>query len=101
MSLFKTEVPANAGTFFSQIMEIAAFDIIETGDTLDEWLELPPIEPENPKFGTLGLGSIFLLNNMGTLALAYMFWFLTSFFAGLVSLGKKKSKHMKNMYRKL
>ena len=101
MSLFKTRIPANAGIFFTRVMEIAAFDIIETGDTLDEWLELDPIEPDNPNFVTLGLGSIFLLNNMGTLALAYCFWFTNTSLALLIKFGEKKSKYLKNMYRRL
>ena len=37
MPLFDTKIPANAGIFFNQIMEIAAFDFIEVGDYLDAW----------------------------------------------------------------
>ena len=35
MPLFIVNVPANAGSFFKQIMEIAAFDIVEIGEPLD------------------------------------------------------------------
>ena len=91
MPLFKTNIPANAGMFFNQIMEIAAFDIIEIGEYCDEILELEPIEPENPNFLTLGIESVFLLNNLGTLAIAYLIWFLAAFFALLVWFGAKRS----------
>ena len=101
MPLFDTKIPANAGIFFNQIMEIAAFDFIEVGDYLDEWLGLEPIEPENPNFVTLGLGSIFLLNNMGTLAIAYLVWFTAALIAMLVKLGVHTSKRMRNMYTTL
>ena len=40
MPLFKTNIPANAGMFFNQIMEIAAFDIIEIAEPLDNLLDL-------------------------------------------------------------
>ena len=50
MPLFNISIPANAGMFFNQIMEIAAFDIIETGDYLDSALDLERKEPNNPNF---------------------------------------------------
>ena len=47
MPLFKTITPANAGLFFKQIMQIAAFDIVEISGPLDDLLNLEPTEPIN------------------------------------------------------
>ena len=74
MPLFKTNIPANASMFFAKIMEITAFDIIETTDTLDYLLGIQSKSPENENFATLGLESIFVVNNMGTLFIAYIMW---------------------------
>ena len=74
MPLFKTNIPANAGLFFKQIMQIAAFDLIEINEPLDKLLDLDPTEPINENFEAVGFESIYLLNNMGTLAIAYLIW---------------------------
>ena len=83
-------------------MEVAAFDIIEIGDTLDEWFELAPIEPDNPNFVTLGLESIYLLNNMGTLAIAYLIWFIAAGIFLIARWGRmEESKQLERVYRRL
>ena len=74
MPLFKTNMPANASVFFTQIMEITAFDIFEITETLDYLLAIESKSPENENFATLGLESIFVVNNMGTLFIAYIMW---------------------------
>ena len=78
MPLFKTNIPANAGLFFKQIMQIAAFDIIEISEPLDKLLDLEPTDPINENFEAVGFESVYLLNNMGTLAIAYLIWTVTA-----------------------
>ena len=78
MPLFKINLPANAGIFFNQIMQIAAFDIIEISEPLDDLLDLEPTDPINENFEAVGFESIYLLNNMGTLAIAYLIWIVAT-----------------------
>ena len=59
-------MPANAGMFFNQLTAIAAFDIIETNEFLNDLLDLLPKEPVNEKFETIGLETVYFMNNLGT-----------------------------------
>ena len=97
MPLFRTNIPANAVMFFNKIMEIAAFEILDLAGPLDDLLDLESQEPENPQFVTLGLESIYLVNNMGTLFLAYVVWLLAAIFALFLNLLSEHSKRANNM----
>ena len=89
MPLFRVNIPANAGSLFAQIMQIAAFEIIEIGEFLDELLGIPSTSPMNKNFAAIGLDSIYLLNNMGTLSIAYILLLLLSLFTiSLKAFGK-------------
>jgi len=83
MPLFKVTLPANAGMFFSQMMTIAAFEVIDTKPYLDAMLHLPPTDPVNSNFEAIGLESRYFLHNLGTLALGYVFFLLSVAFASL------------------
>ena len=72
-------------------MEIAAFDIVETGEYLDNLLAIAPKEHENVRFATLGLQSVYLVNNMGTMFFAYVVWVLLAIFALLINKYRKVS----------
>ena len=50
-------------------MKIAAFDIIETDGIYDTILDLPPSKPLSPNFESVGLESIFIIYNMGSITL--------------------------------
>ena len=78
MPLFHVNPPANANMLFTKIMEIAAFDIYEVNEPLDKLLNLEPTPPFNERFDTVGFESIYLLNNLGTLNLAYLAWILAA-----------------------
>ena len=65
-------------------MQIAAFDIIEIGEPLDNLLDLEPTDPINENFEAVGFESIYLLNNMGTLAIAYGIWTLFAILAKIL-----------------
>ena len=54
LPLFDSVMPANTGVFFGHISSIAAYDIIEIGEYLDQWLQLLPTDPVNFKFETIG-----------------------------------------------
>ena len=63
LPLIDTKVPANAGMFFSKLTEIAAFDLIEIGEYVDEFLQLPITEPD-PSFEASGMESNYFINNL-------------------------------------
>ena len=73
-------------------MQIAAFEIIEFGDSLDEQLGIPSTKPVNKNFDAIGLDSIYLLNNMGTLSMAYVLLLLLSLFTILLRVFGKLNK---------
>jgi len=74
MPLFTVALPANVSIFFGYMMQIAAFEIFDTKGYLDKVFKLNPSEPLNGNFESLGLESIYLVHNMGTLALLYVFY---------------------------
>lgn len=64
--------------FFNKMMQIAAFDVFEIGDYVDEYLKLLPTVPVNEKFEAIGFESLYFINNVGT------FYFILVFYASLV-----------------
>jgi len=94
MPLFTVTMPANAGMFFAQMMQIAAFEIIDTKPYLDEYLRLEPSDPVNANFEAVGLESVYFLHNLGTLAVAFVFFVAVSLFSALLVLcTNKKVNH--------
>lgn len=45
LPLLDVNFPANAAGFFQYLTKIAAFDVLEIGDYVDDLLELPIAEP--------------------------------------------------------
>ena len=70
-------MPANTGMFFNQLTRIAAYDFLEISEYLDNWLSLVPTNPVNEKYDTIGLGSLYFLNNLGTFTIILAFTCLT------------------------
>ena len=66
-------MPANTGMFFNQLAAIAAFDIYETNDILVDLLDLLPQDPVNQKFETIGLETVYFMNNLGTFIIVLAF----------------------------
>ena len=67
MPLFETRMPANVGIFMGELMTIAAFDIIETGEYVEHALDLEPHDPPSDKnFAQLGYESVYFFSNIGT-----------------------------------
>ena len=84
MPLFQVAIPANAGMFFAQMMQIAAFEVIDTKPYLDKYLNLQPTDPLNANFEAIGLESVYFLHNLGTLSLAFVFFVATVLFSVLL-----------------
>ena len=55
-------------------MQIAAFEIFEIGEPLDRLLNIEPKEPRNENFVAMGIESVYLFNNMGTLSIVFLIW---------------------------
>lgn len=62
--------------FFAQLMKIAAFDIIDTAKYWDKWLNQTDTDALNENFNSLGFDSMWFMNNMGTMFLAYIVYFI-------------------------
>jgi hypothetical protein len=69
-------MPAVAQAFFNQLMKIAAFDIIDTAKYWDKWLQQPESKGFNENFISLGFDSMYFMNNMGTMFLGFVAYFL-------------------------
>ena len=59
-------MPANAAEFFKVLTAIAAFDILEIGEYVEEILDLMTKEPVNEKFEAIGFESTYFINNLGS-----------------------------------
>ena len=72
LPLMNVQLPANTGRFFSQLTAIAAFDIFETDEYLRELFDLPPQDPVNQNFETIGFETVYFLNNLGSFILVFV-----------------------------
>ena len=99
--LCKIILPINAAGFFSQIRQISAFQFFATSDWWDEWLELEPTEPFNENFNELGLGTIHILNNLGTLFIFFIVYPLLVLVYYLIRPFSKKCRCCKRIKKKL
>jgi hypothetical protein len=68
-------MPANAQSFFNQILKIASFDIVDLAPKLEIMLRLKTTEPLNPNFEALGFGSLYFLNNMNSMLIGFLVYF--------------------------
>ena len=77
LTLFNVKMPANASIFYVNLMAIASFDFYEMGEFYDDILSLEPTAPYNENFELIGFGSLYFLNNLGTMSIsfiAYAIW---------------------------
>jgi len=66
-------MPANAAVFFHELMSIFAFEFVEIGPFVNRILDLKPSDPVNGNFAALGFESLYVLDNLGTFVLAFVF----------------------------
>ena len=62
--------------FFNQINKVASFDIIDLDPFINKALNLNKTEPFNANFDAIGFGSMFFLNNMGSLLIGFAIYFI-------------------------
>jgi len=70
--LFDVTLPGNAKIFYQALMKIAAFEMFEIGDTVNELLSLEPTGAVNDNYETLGFESTYFINNVGTMLFYYL-----------------------------
>ena len=73
MPLFNTNIPANAGMFFGFIMNLASFNLLPTDEFYHSYMVMSK-DPGalNSNFEDQGYGSVYLLQNLGTLLVAIL-----------------------------
>ena len=76
MPCFDLEMPANVQIFFNQINKVASFDLINIDPLINKVLNLNETEPINANFEALGFQSMFFLNNMGSLIIGFITYFI-------------------------
>ena len=91
--------------FFGYLQSIAAFDVFEIGEYVDEYLELVPEDPVNEKFETIGMESKYYINNMGSFFLTLIFevMMIILYLILVPFAGKSKciKRRVKNLNKKL
>ena len=97
LPLLQTSIPANSGMVFEQLTKIAAFDILEIGDFVDEYLNLDPTEPINEKFDTLGLETLYFINNVGSFVFVMIFYLLALLVYFILACAGKLSQKAKQL----
>ena len=70
--LSNVTLPINFSEIMSKIFEIAAFDLVETNDTINQILQIDDTEAFNENFEKLNLQSFYMLNNLGSLIFFYL-----------------------------
>ena len=101
MPLFEIQMPANAQVFFNRINEIASFDLINIEPYINWILRLEETEPFNSNFDAIGFGSMYFLNNMNSLLLAFVFYFLQILLSLVVDRLQIKHKRLNNLAKRL
>lgn len=74
MPILDVSLPANLSRVFDTLTKIAAFDIYEIGELVEQSLKLESLEPINEKFESIGLESKYFINNLGTFFLVLVFY---------------------------
>ena len=75
LPILKVSMPANAAKVFDALTQIAAFDIIEIGDYVESILKLLPTDPVNEKYESIGLESLYFINNLGSFTFVLLVYF--------------------------
>jgi hypothetical protein len=73
LPLWNIKLPANATMFFGFIMTIASIDLLPTYTLYNEYLaSMAPTTAINENFQVIGVSSIYLNNNIGTLIISFL-----------------------------
>lgn len=74
-------LPANANIFFSCLMEIVQFSLLDVKDLFNKIFKLDHVEPLNDQFDGYGYSSLYAVQNLGTvtvvIVLVPVLWILS------------------------
>lgn len=101
MPLFDVVMPANAQFLFNQIMYIAAFNYVELDGPINKLLHLNHTEPLNQNFRKLGFESIYFLNNMGSMLIAFIIYPVLILVLLIMQKCTHNSHHVAKTYERL
>ena len=65
-------MPANTGLFFNVLMQIAAFEFLDTDDWYQRLIN-KETKPLTENFGIMGFDSMWFINNMGSMGVLTLF----------------------------
>ena len=77
MPLFNVAIPPNAQGLFNYMHTIMSFDIIDLQPAFNKILNLEETGALNSNFEEIGITSLFFLNNMGSLFMAFSMYSLS------------------------
>ena len=66
--LVNLPTPANLNTFFSLLMQLVTLNFIDTTKFVDKIMKLDYVDPYSEQFNEVGYGSLYVFQNLGTLA---------------------------------
>ena len=69
LALYDVRMPGNVGFYFHCLLQVAAFDFIDTDVIYTDLLDGRTTEPYTYNFGIMGLDSMWFLNNMGSMSI--------------------------------
>ena len=100
LPLMHVGLPLNAEEFFKIIFSIAGFDFYDTNDILHNGLNIEPTEAylsdlPTANFEAIGLVSMYMVNNMGTLIFFHAIYPLTIILERALRNCKRCSKRIK------
>lgn len=90
--MFHVETPVATAMFFGAVFEIAAFDFFEVEPWTNWLLKLEPSGPFNDSFDTLGMGSLYVFNNLGSFGLFFTLYLLLLLMIPLIRCGPGLSR---------
>lgn len=94
-------MPANAAVFFRAIMEIAAFDFVDFGDTIHDTFEIEETEPIDVNFNSIGFESQYFLVNMGTMVVFYLIYLVLALLVSVLACCGRCSKSLEYRAKRL
>ena len=106
LPLFNCQLPANAGIIFNTLMQIAAFDAIPTDDIYGAIADEETFgDPINENFDMIGLETILVMPNLGSIGviivaypLIYLLYYLMGMCQAFKCIRKQRKSLSKNLF---
>lgn len=73
-TLFQVELPLNVRAYFDIILQIVKFELFQTEDYLENYLDIEQGVPYNDKFEAMGFESKLTIFNLGPMIIFILMW---------------------------